>query len=82
MHNPNAEHMELVTRILRYLKGTPGLGLLFHKHSTHGINVYTAGIFSRNRLGPKINSQNRLYVQSIPKIGWVLLTGHVYRQNK
>jgi len=31
MHAPNKEHMEAVYRILRYLKGSPGRGLLFIK---------------------------------------------------
>ncbi|CAN1293417.1 Retrovirus-related Pol polyprotein from transposon RE1 [Linum perenne] len=31
MHNPNEEHLETVIRILRYLKFSPGKGLLFKK---------------------------------------------------
>ena len=41
MHNPNEEHMEAVMRILRYLKGTPGVGLLFQKHTGRRISIYT-----------------------------------------
>jgi len=32
MHDPRTGHMELVHRILRYLKGTPGRGLWFKKN--------------------------------------------------
>ena len=32
MHDPRTGHMELVYRILRYLKGTPGRGLWFKKN--------------------------------------------------
>ena len=41
MHNPNEEHMEAVMRILRYLKGTPGVGLLIQKHTGRRISIYT-----------------------------------------
>ncbi|CAD6223427.1 unnamed protein product [Miscanthus lutarioriparius] len=32
MHDPRTRHMEVVYRILRYLKGTPGRGLWFRKN--------------------------------------------------
>jgi Reverse transcriptase (RNA-dependent DNA polymerase) len=38
MHSPKEEHMEAVRRILRYLKGTPGKGIVFRKNSH--LNVY------------------------------------------
>ena len=41
MNNPIEEHMEAVTRILRYLKLNPGKGLLFKKNDNRGIKVYT-----------------------------------------
>ncbi|XP_019183944.1 PREDICTED: uncharacterized protein LOC109178848 [Ipomoea nil] len=41
MHNPNEEHLEVVYRILRYLKMTPGLGLHFRKHDNRDLEVYT-----------------------------------------
>ncbi|KAJ4715365.1 Retrovirus-related Pol polyprotein from transposon TNT 1-94 [Melia azedarach] len=41
MNNPTEEHMEIVTRILRYLKMTPGKGLLFKKSDNKEIKVYT-----------------------------------------
>lgn len=41
MHAPTEEHMGAVNRVLRYLKGTPGRGLLFKKASNRGVEVYT-----------------------------------------
>ena len=41
MNNPTEEHMEAVTRILRYLKMTPGKGVLFRKNENKEIRVYT-----------------------------------------
>ncbi|CAN1188688.1 Retrovirus-related Pol polyprotein from transposon TNT 1-94 [Linum perenne] len=41
MHNPNEEHWEMVTRILRYLKHSPGKGIHFKKTTQRSITVYT-----------------------------------------
>ncbi|KAL3813205.1 hypothetical protein ACJIZ3_014473 [Penstemon smallii] len=41
MHSPNEEHLEAVFQILRYLKSTPGKGLLFKKNEKRGVEVYT-----------------------------------------
>ena len=40
MNNPNEEHLEVVYRILWYLKITPGKGLYFRKGINKGIEVY------------------------------------------
>jgi hypothetical protein len=41
MHNPSEDHMDAVIRILRYLKASPGKGLMFSKNSHLEINGYT-----------------------------------------
>lgn len=41
MNSLNKEHMEVLQRILRYLKSTPGRGLLFQKQDNKSIEVYT-----------------------------------------
>ncbi|KAL9447690.1 hypothetical protein AB3S75_015212 [Citrus x aurantiifolia] len=41
MHSLGAEHFEAVYRILRYLKGTPGRGIMFKKHGHLQVEVYT-----------------------------------------
>ncbi|RVX03734.1 Retrovirus-related Pol polyprotein from transposon RE1 [Vitis vinifera] len=42
MHNPGEQHMNVVMRILRYLKNAPGKGILFTKNVNHqSIEVYT-----------------------------------------
>ncbi|KAF5449759.1 hypothetical protein F2P56_030171 [Juglans regia] len=40
MHNPSEDHMDVVTQILRYLKSSPGNGLMFSKNSHSRINGY------------------------------------------
>ena len=41
MHNPSKNYMKAVVRILRYLKSSPGKGLMFRKHSHLNIEGYT-----------------------------------------
>ena len=41
MHSPYEEHLEVVHRILRYLKATPGKGLFFKKTDQRRIEVFT-----------------------------------------
>jgi hypothetical protein len=40
MHDPRIGHMEVVYRILRYLKGTPGRGLWFRKNEHLNLEGY------------------------------------------
>ncbi|KAL5857491.1 hypothetical protein ACOSQ3_004949 [Xanthoceras sorbifolium] len=41
MHSPGPQHHEAVLRILRYLKGTPGRGLLFANRGHLQVEIYT-----------------------------------------
>lgn len=41
MHAPRSDHLEAVYRILRYLKGTPGRGLLFESNEHLVIDGYS-----------------------------------------
>ena len=41
MHNPHEEHLNAVYRILRYLKSSPGKGLLFKKDSNRKVEAFT-----------------------------------------
>ncbi|BBH05567.1 ankyrin repeat family protein [Prunus dulcis] len=41
MHSPSEDHMGAVTRILRYLKVTPGNGLIFSKYGQTYVEGYT-----------------------------------------
>ena len=41
MHSPSSEHFDAVFRILRYLKGTPGRGLLFENKGHLRVEVFT-----------------------------------------
>ena len=41
MHSPNEVHMDVVHRILRYLKSASGKGLMFSKHGHLEVEGYT-----------------------------------------
>ncbi|KAE8665999.1 CBS domain-containing protein CBSCBSPB3 [Hibiscus syriacus] len=41
MSDPREEHLEAVNRILRFLKFTPGAGLIFRKNQDRTVKVYT-----------------------------------------
>ena len=40
MHDPYEKHLKAVYRILRYLKGNPGIGLYFKRTEDRGIEAY------------------------------------------
>lgn len=48
MHNPSEEHTNAVTRILRYLKASPGKGLMFRKNNHLNIDGYTDADWAGN----------------------------------
>uniref|UniRef100_A0A2N9HAP9 CCHC-type domain-containing protein n=1 Tax=Fagus sylvatica TaxID=28930 RepID=A0A2N9HAP9_FAGSY len=41
MHAPRLPHMQAATRVLRYIKGTPGQGILFPSSNTLHVTAYT-----------------------------------------
>ena len=41
MHSPSKEHMNAIIRILRYLKSSPGKGILFTKGDSLDVKGYT-----------------------------------------
>lgn len=41
MHSPRPKHFDAVYKILRYLKGTLGKGLLFRKRGHLQVEAYT-----------------------------------------
>jgi hypothetical protein len=41
MHEPRSHHMDAVMRIIRYLKGCPGKGLLYTPHGNLKVECYT-----------------------------------------
>ena len=49
MHDPRTRHMEVVYRILRYLKRTPGRGLWFRKNGHLDLEGYCDADWASNR---------------------------------
>ena len=41
MHTPRQKHLDIVYRILRYLKKNPGRGLFFRKKEDRKVKIYT-----------------------------------------
>lgn len=41
MHEPCQRHLDAVYRILRYLMGTPGKGLLFARYNDQEVKMFT-----------------------------------------
>ena len=48
MHCPSEEHREAVTRILKYLKSSPGKGLMFSKNDHLEVEGYTDADWAGN----------------------------------
>ncbi|CAO2841169.1 unnamed protein product [Amaranthus hypochondriacus] len=49
MHRPQVQHMEAVLRILRYLKGTPGKGIVFWRNGHLRLQAYTDADWAGDR---------------------------------
>ncbi|KAL4388179.1 hypothetical protein GQ457_09G023630 [Hibiscus cannabinus] len=56
MSDPKEEHLEAVYRILKYLKFTPGFGLMFRKTSDRSVKVYTDSRWTGNLTDRKSTS--------------------------
>ncbi|MCI56318.1 hypothetical protein A2U01_0077569, partial [Trifolium medium] len=41
MHQPKEIHLQAALRIVQYLKGTPGRGILFEQNGSEGLEAYT-----------------------------------------
>ncbi|KAJ0912392.1 putative RNA-directed DNA polymerase [Helianthus annuus] len=53
MHKPTKAHMLLAMRVLRYLKGAPGKGLFFGKHSHLRLSAYAYSDWGKCRVSRK-----------------------------
>ena len=47
MHSPSKNHLDVVCWILKYLKGTPGRGLLFRKIEERKVEIYVDADWGR-----------------------------------
>jgi len=43
MHQPREAHLQAALRIVQYLKGTPGRGILFKQNKSVVLEIYTDG---------------------------------------
>lgn len=48
MHQPQKHHMEAAMRVVRYLKGSVGRGIVFKRHGNLNIDVYTDADWAGN----------------------------------
>jgi hypothetical protein len=62
MNNPTEDHMAAVNRILRYLKMTPGRGLLYKKCDNRNIEIYTDADWAGNIIDRRSTSGYCSYV--------------------
>ncbi|XP_068461687.1 uncharacterized mitochondrial protein AtMg00810-like [Phaseolus vulgaris] len=65
IHNPSEEHMDVVKQILRYLKASPGKGLMFSKNNHLNVEGYTDADWAWNVLDRKSTSRYFTFVEGI-----------------
>ena len=75
MHSPELEHFDVVYRNLRYIKRTPGRGLLFRKRDHLQVEVYTDVDWVRNIMDRRSTSSYCTF------IGGNLVTWQSKKQN-
>ncbi|KAI5395308.1 hypothetical protein KIW84_061776 [Lathyrus oleraceus] len=56
--DPRESHLTTVKRILRYLKGTPNMGLMYEKTSKYRLSVYCDADYAGDRMERKSTSGN------------------------
>ena len=56
MHNPQVEHMDAAMRVVRYLKGSPGRGVVFRQNGNLEIQGYTDADWAGNSNGRRSTS--------------------------
>ncbi|KAJ9556676.1 hypothetical protein OSB04_011290, partial [Centaurea solstitialis] len=56
MHQPQKEHMEAVMRIIQYLKGTPGRGIVFKRNGHLNVEAFTDADWASNPNGRRSTS--------------------------
>lgn len=62
MHCPSEDHMAAVTRILRYIKSSPGKGLMFSKNNHLKVDSYTNADWAGNLSDRKSTSGYFMFV--------------------
>ena len=62
MQSPHEEHLEVVHRILRYLKSTPGRGLFFKKIGQEAIEAFTDADWAGSITDQKLTSDYCTFV--------------------
>jgi hypothetical protein len=62
MHCPSKDHMDAVIRILRYLKSSPGKGLMFSKNGHLKVEGYTDADWAGNISDRKSTSGYFMFV--------------------
>lgn len=62
LNNTLEEHMNVVYRILRYLKGSPGRGLMFRKTLNRNLEIYTDEDWAGSPIDRKSTSGYCTYV--------------------
>ena len=75
MHNTSDRHINVVNRILAYLKSSPGKGIMFSKHGHLDIEGYTNSDFVKSRLDRKSTSR------CVSFVGGNLVTWRSKKQN-
>ncbi|KAI3459864.1 hypothetical protein Pfo_016527, partial [Paulownia fortunei] len=75
MHNPKEVHLQAVNRVLQYLKGTPGKGILFRRSTGLVLEAYTDADYAGSIV------DRRSTIRYCTFLGWNLVTWRSKKQN-
>ncbi|RVW66512.1 Retrovirus-related Pol polyprotein from transposon RE1 [Vitis vinifera] len=71
MHSPKEAHLQVAYRVLQYLKGTPGKGILFKRNGGLVLEAYTDADYAGSIIDRSAEAEFRAMAQGVCELLWL-----------